>query len=461
MKVFSSGASHLAAAMIILVAAATGGVFWISQPAALAPIEPVARNSFDPALVRRGATLAALGDCNTCHTAPGGKAFAGGLAVPTPFGTIFSTNITPEPDTGIGRWSEAAFQRAMREGVDPAGRHLYPAFPYDHFTLVSDDDNRAIYTFLMTRQPVHAQAPRNELMFPLGFRPLLAGWKFLFLHQGPFKPDPSHDETWNRGSYLVEGLGHCGACHTPRNLLGAERSDRVLGGGEAEGWQAFTINAASPSPVPWDADSLYAYLRRGWHGMHGVARGPMEPVTDNLATVSDGDVRAISAFVAFLMGNPSQERRREGETLAGEGEPSGIGSKPQSAGSQTTPPVASNDPGAAIYAATCAVCHESGRPVPYGGIRLSLSTTINADSPRNLINVILTGVPATPARRAPIMPGFASALNDQKAIALTTYLRSTFSHKAPWNDIPAELRDARRAQVAAENAWQARPDTMQ
>jgi mono/diheme cytochrome c family protein len=448
MMIFSIKASHLAAGVIILAVAACSGFFWMSRRLALAPIEPVARNSFDPALVRRGAMLAALGDCNTCHTAPGGNAFAGGLALPTPFGTIYSTNITADPQTGIGHWSESAFQRAMREGIDRAGRHLYPAFPYDHFALVSDDDNRAIYAFLMTRTAVRAETPQDNLMFPLGFRPLLAGWNLLFMRHGPFVPDPSHDEIWNRGAYLVQGLGHCGACHTPRNLLGAEKGGLAFGGGEAEGWHAFSINGASPSPVPWDADSLYAYLRRGWHGMHGVARGPMQPVTDNLATVSDSDVRAIAIYAAFIMGNPSQERRQEGEALAKEAAPSGTGSKPQSAGSQTTPPVASNDPGAAIYAATCAACHESGRPVPYGGIHLSLSTAISADSPRNLINVVLTGLPATPGQRAPIMPGFASALNDQQTIALTTYLRATFTRKAPWNDIETELRDARNARVA-------------
>jgi mono/diheme cytochrome c family protein len=460
MTMFSSKTSRLAFGVIVLAALASSAFFWISHQPALAPIEPVARNTFDPALVRRGATLAALGDCNTCHTAPGGNAFAGGLALPTPFGTIYSTNITADPETGIGRWSESAFHRAMREGVDRSGRHLYPAFPYDHFALVSDDDNRAIYAFLMTRTAVHAEPPQNQLMFPLGFRPLLAGWKLMFMRGGPFVSDPTHDEIWNRGAYLVQGLGHCGACHTPRNLLGAEKGDLAFGGGVAEGWHAFTINGASPSPVPWDADSLYAYLRRGWHGMHGVARGPMEPVTDNLATVSDSDVWAIATYVAFLMGNPSQERRQEGEALAKVAARSGIGSKPQSAGSQTTPPVASNDPGAAIYAATCAACHESGRPVPYGGIRLLLSTAVSADSPRNLINVILTGLPATPGQRAPIMPGFAAALDDQQMIALTSYLRATFTRKAPWHDVATELRDARNAQVADEHGGRAPPGTV-
>src|SRR5258706_4726048 len=273
--------SRLIAVCFFTTLAALGlGAIVLVRESEIEPINPGTSSRFDPQLVRHGAELAALGDCNTCHTVPNGKAFAGGLPVPTPFGTIYSTNITPDPETGIGRWSEPAFQRAMHKGVDRDGRHLYPAFPYDHFTLVSNEDNRALYSFLMTRQPVRAVAPENALPFPLNIRSVVAGWKLLFLHQGPFRADPAHDAVWNRGAYLVQGIGHCGACHTPRNILGAEKTGQVFAGGEAEGWHGFTINAASPAPIPWNADSLNAYLRQGWHGLHGVARGPMAPVAD-------------------------------------------------------------------------------------------------------------------------------------------------------------------------------------
>ena len=181
-----------------------------------------------------GARLAAIGNCNVCHTAPGGAPFAGGLALPTPFGTIQSTNITPDPATGIGRWSETAFVRAMREGVDREGRHLYPAFPYDHFTRVTDQDNRALYAYLMTRRPIQASPPPNDLRFPFDQRILLAGWKMLYLRQGPLAIETDRSPEWNRGRYLVEGLGHCGACHTPRDGLGAEQRGGLCGhrGGE-------------------------------------------------------------------------------------------------------------------------------------------------------------------------------------------------------------------------------------
>ncbi|HEY1943041.1 MAG TPA: cytochrome c [Roseiarcus sp.] len=450
----STAIAGTAATAFVALGGAAMAFIWKPE---IAPIDPSRLARFDPELVRKGANLAALGDCNTCHTAPDGQPFAGGLPLPTPVGVVYSTNITPDPDTGIGRWSEDAFRRAMREGVDRKGRYLYPAFPYDHFTLVSDADDEALYAFLMTRQPAHAAAPVNRLPFPLNQRPVLAGWNLLFLRRGPFKPDPAHDDLWNRGAYLVEGVGHCGACHTPRNLFGAEKRGEAFAGGEAEGWRAFPINASSPASVPWDADALYGYLRRGWHGLHGVARGPMAPVADNLASVPDSDVRAIAVYVASLMGEPAPERRRQGERLAADAEPFGSGGKPQSAGSQAAPPPqAAGGAGAAIYASACASCHESGRPAPYGGVNLALSTAINGETPRNLLNILLAGLPAADAVRAPIMPGFGAILTDTQIAALTSYLRSRFSAKPAWSDLPAQIREARDGEVAANPSSDAR-----
>ena len=213
--------------LAVLLALAGVGLAWRRDIPPVARAEP---SSIDPALVEAGARLAAVGNCIACHTVPGGEAFAGGLAVPTQFGTIHSTNITPDEETGIGAWSEEAFARAMHEGVDRAGRHLYPAFPYDHFTLVTPEDNRALFAYLMTRQPVSSTAPENDLAFPYNIRMALAGWKLLFLDEGVFEPDPAKDETWNRGAYLAEGLAHCGACHTPRNALGARDQGCQVGG---------------------------------------------------------------------------------------------------------------------------------------------------------------------------------------------------------------------------------------
>ena len=223
-------------ALFALLVAALVFYFFFAWRAAIDPVQPT--QTFDAKLIQQGAALEAIGDCNTCHTAPGGRAYAGGRGIETPFGTIYSTNITPDTATGIGGWSEAAFVRAMREGVDREGRHLYPAFPYDHFDIASDADLSALYAFLMTREPVIANEPENDLVFPLSWRPLLAGWKLLFLRPRVFQADGTKSAEWNRGAYLVEGIGHCGACHTPRNALGAVQLDRAYSGGRAEGWDA-------------------------------------------------------------------------------------------------------------------------------------------------------------------------------------------------------------------------------
>src|SRR3954463_11946512 len=238
----------LASVIAIIVLAAAVAAFAVIWRPAIAAIDPPAPQSFDTALVKRGRALAATGNCSDCHSVRGGKAFAGGLPVPTPFGTIYSSNITPDPETGIGRWPDAAFRRAMRAGVDRSGQHLYPTFPYDHFTNVSDEDDGALYAYLMTRQPVHATAPPNELPFPLDQRVIIAGWKLLFLHRGNYQADSARGAEWNRGAYLVEGLAHCGACHTPRNGLGAERVSAAFAGGDVDNWIAYAINAQSPAP---------------------------------------------------------------------------------------------------------------------------------------------------------------------------------------------------------------------
>ena len=227
-----------------------GAAFAVAWRPAIAAIDPPAPQSFAPDLIKRGRELAAIGNCNDCHTVRGGKNFAGGLPVPTPFGTIFSSNITPDAETGIGRWSEAAFRRAMRSGVNREGQHLYPTFPYDHFTNVSDEDDRALYAFLMTRQPVRAAARENQLSFPFNQRIAIAGWKLLFLRHDTYQPDSKQSAEWNRGAYLVEGLAHCGACHTPRNALGAERTRAAFAGGDVDDWHAYAINGQSPAPVP-------------------------------------------------------------------------------------------------------------------------------------------------------------------------------------------------------------------
>jgi mono/diheme cytochrome c family protein len=421
---------------VVVIAGAAAG-FAIAWRPAIAAIEPPAPSSFDATLVKRGREFAAIGNCNDCHTVKGGGSFAGGLPVPTPFGTIYSSNITPDAETGIGRWSEAAFRRAMRSGVNRGGQHLYPTFPYDHFTNVSDQDDAALYAFLMTRPPVHAPARENQLSFPLDQRFVIAGWKLLFLRGGNYQPDSTKSAEWNRGAYLVAGLAHCSACHTPRNGLGAERPDAQFAGGDVDNWQAYAVNAQSPAPIPWDADALYGYLRHGWHSDHGTARGPMAEVVSNLSSVNESDVRAIAIYMAGVFGAPTPDRKNHGEAaLAQTKSPS-----PLTLDSNV------DAAGAAIYAGACATCHETSRAVPYGGVNLGLSTALSGPDPRNAVNIVLSGIRPVEGERSPIMPGFAASMNDNQITALLQFLRGRFSNQPPWTGVEKTVADARQTQT--------------
>jgi mono/diheme cytochrome c family protein len=425
----------IASALAALLIGGAAAAFAIAWRPSISAIDPPAPQSFDPALVKRGRELAAIGNCSDCHTVRGGKDFAGGLPVPTPFGTVYSSNITPDAETGIGRWPEAAFRRAMRTGVNRDGQHLYPTFPYDHFTNVSDEDDQALYAYLMTREPVRAPARDNQLPFPLDQRFVIAGWKLLFLHRGVWQPDGTRSAEWNRGGYLVEGLAHCGSCHTPRNALGAERPDARFAGGDADNWDAYAINSQSPAPVPWDAEALFTYLRQGWHPDHGTARGPMAEVVSNLSQVEESDVHAIATYMAGVFGAPSPERKRQGDEAIAQ------------AKSSLAPMALVNVTGAAIYAAACASCHESSRPLPYGGVNLALSTPISGPDPRNAANIVLSGVRPVEGERSPIMPGFASSMTDDQVVALLNYLRSRFSNQPAWTGVEKTVAEARRTQT--------------
>jgi mono/diheme cytochrome c family protein len=420
---------------IAVIAGAIAAVAVVRRPA-IAAIDPPAPQSFDSVPVKHGRDLAAIGNCNDCHTVRGGKDFAGGLPVPTPFGTIYSSNITPDAETGIGRWSEAAFRRAMQSGVDRDGQHLYPTFPYDHFTHVSDDDDRALYAYLMTRRPVRAPARESDLAFPFNQRVAVAGWKVLFLRHGSYQPDNTKSAEWNRGAYLVEGLAHCGACHTPRNALGAEKTQASFAGGDVDNWHAYAINNQSSAPVPWDAEALFQYLRHGWHPDHGVARGPMAEVVSNLSEVPEGDVRAIATYMAGVFGAPTAERKRRGEEVLA-----------QASSGPAQPANGGTTSGAQIYAAACATCHATDRAPPFGGINLALSTALTSPDARNAANIVLSGIRPTAGERSPIMPGFADSMTDGQIAAVLDYLRARFGNQPSWTNTADIVRDIRRTEI--------------
>jgi len=297
---------------------------------------------------------------------------------------------------------------------------------------------------VMTRDPVRANPSANDLAFPFNIRPLLAGWKLLFFRQGPYQADPAQSAQWNRGAYLVQGLAHCGACHTPRNALGAEQKQNSFGGGDAEGWTAYALDQSSPAPVHWDEAALAFYLRNGWHRAHGVAHGPMAAVVDDVASIPDSDIVAIATFLKGVVGEPSEQQRMSGDALIEQARQQKPGNKPAAAESRTAGEAANaQPPGAVIYQAACATCHDDGRPLPFGGVDLALSTGPSAPDPRNVINIVLWGLPAADAKRSPIMPGFVNALTDQQLADLIAYLRSQFSNKPPWSDIEKDIRDAK------------------
>jgi mono/diheme cytochrome c family protein len=439
--------------LVIVIVVAVGAFVALQWRGELPPATASA-HSFDPGIVAKGAQLAAIGDCAVCHTRAGGKPFAGGFPVETPFGTIYGTNITPDRDTGIGAWSEEAFRRAMREGVARDGSHLYPAFPYDHFTRLTDGDISALYAFLMTREPVNQPNRPLELSFPLNWRIFAAAWQLLFLDKGAYRNDPAQSAEWNRGAYLVDGVGHCGACHTPRNRLGAEAKDRRLAGGEGEGWSAPALDAASPAPVPWTADQLFAYFRHGFADQHGFAAGPMQPVAADLARSPEADVRAIATYIASIIGphDPAGRKRQTDAALAF-AQQRAVTINDIARTTTGAAPADTRSAGKALFDGACATCHRSGGGLPVSRpVALALSTPVNAADPGNFLRIVLDGIHPPPGQRGPIMPGFSGALTDQQIVALADYVRSRYSRGSAWNNAAAALAQARHRQTPAMEA---------
>ena len=405
------------------------GLAW--RPA-ITPINPPAKSSFPDDLIAKGESLAGAGHCAVCHTRPGGQPFAGGLGLQTPFGIIYSPNITPDPDTGIGRWSLEAFTRAMHEGVSRDGSHLFPAFPYDHFTKISDDDVKALYAYITMQPPVRAAAPANTIPFPLNIRFLQEGWKILFFRSGRYQPNASKSAEWNRGAYLAEGLSLCSSCHTPRNLLGAEKKADAYVGATVDNWIAPALTDANPSPVPWTESELFSYLRDGVAPLHGVTAGPMSPVVHaGLSAVPDSDVRAEAVYFADLDHAASRIGAIDAtvnDALA----KSRLGSTQE------------YDPDAKLYAGACIGCHYNAGPTPLA-VRpeLALNSALTLPEPTNFIHVVLNGIGIAEGGAGLVMPSYADALSDADLARLAAYLRRTRTDKPPWTDIEKKIAAAR------------------
>lgn len=415
-----------------LGAFAAGAAGWLGAlslaPSAIAPIAPPLASAFAPELVARGKLLASLGNCAVCHTAHNGVPNAGGKPLETPFGTVYSTNITPDGQTGIGHWSLEAFIRAMRQGISRDGHRLYPVFPYTSFQNTSDDDLKALYAYLMAQTPVRSRPPETKLAYPFSVRPLMAAWNGLFLGRSTFTPSATQSAQWNRGAYLVNGLGHCSACHTPRNAFGAEKTGMAfMGGGIAEGWEAPALSTLSSAPVPWSEDELYRYLRDGHAPLHGVAAGPMAPVVSDLAALPDSDIRAMATYLASL--NP----------LEANADPAAVARQYEQASAMTGAPA---NLGARLFDGACAACHHAGSGPQLFGAHpsLALNTNLHSATPDNLIRVILDGI-GSPARpELGTMPAYRDSFNDAQLAELVSYLRQQFAGGKPaWQDVAASV----------------------
>lgn len=419
--------------------AVVGGYVANVFPGEIPPVSQVDRASFSDDRIETGENLALLGDCSACHRPPGARDMSGGVGLPTPFGTIYATNITPDPETGIGTWSYAAFERAMRDGIDRKGRHLYPAFPYDHFAGMTDEDMEALYQYLMTRDPVRAERVANELGFPYSVRPLLAGWKLLFHRNTPFVPDPEFNDEENRGAYLARTVGHCAACHSPRNALGAVRQDAFLAGGEAEGWLVPPLAEHSISPLGWDIDDYADYLFDGYSENHGIAGGPMTTVVDHLYEADEDDVFAIAAWLARIsppVDDAARQARRQDIValdLPEAFDPAAI--------AQGAPEAVQR--GAEVFRANCSKCHKE-RIADSQPISLGLTYPVNAPSPMNVFNAVLHG----------IEPGFGASGRKMQAItisaedlaAVAAFVRWRFTDQPAWEDLSGQAAAAVQAE---------------
>jgi mono/diheme cytochrome c family protein len=332
-----------------------------------------------------------------------------------------------------------AFARAMHEGVAIDGSHLFAAFPYDHYTKLSDDDVKALYAYFMTQPPVRATAPANTIPFPLNVRALQEGWKILFFRSGRYRTDPSKSADWNRGAYLAEGLSDCGGCHTPRNLLGAEKASDAYAGAVIEDWIAPALTEANPSPVPWTQDELFSYLRTGVGSLHGATAGPMTPVIrGGLSTVPDADNRALAIYFADIDHASAREAAVEAavsKALA----TSHLGSGQE------------YDPDSRLYAAACIACHYNTGAAPLPARpELALNSALALPEPTNFIQVVLKGVGNTEGGPGLVMPGYASALTDADIARLAAYLRRTRTDRPPWTDVEKKVVAIRQSPATSQ-----------
>lgn len=361
--------------------------------------------------IERGRQLALAGDCVACHTTSGGQPFAGGMILDTPFGGISTPNLTPDEETGLGQWSEDDFARAMQKGVGRDGAHLYPAFPYPYYTKVTREDADAIFAYLRTLPPVRNKVDRDTLPFPFNIRKLMIGWNMLFFSEGQFRPDPQRSAEYTRGQYLVDGLAHCGACHTPMNWAGANRNADYLQGNTLNAWVAPNItDDARVGLGNWSIEDIVTYLKTGRNG-HSHASGPMaEVVVNSTSLMHDADLHAMATYL--------KER----------------GSSGPAAPSALPTGDARMQAGEAVYVDNCSACHKrDGSGIALLFPPVAGNPLVQQADAATLRRIVLTGVQGAATDAAPTgqaMPSFGWRLSDRQVADVLTYIRNSWGNAA-------------------------------
>jgi mono/diheme cytochrome c family protein len=370
-------------------------------------------------LVKRGEYLARAGDCTSCHTKPGGTPYAGGLRIKTPFGDILTPNITPDPATGIGSWTANDFYTVLHDGVSKRVGDLYPAMPYTFYTKVTREDSDAIFAYLRSLPPVNNAVDVNQLRWPFDIRWSMLAWRELYFTEGTYKPDPAWGPEWNRGAYLVEGLGHCSACHSPRNWMGAIEKDKAFTGASIDGWFALNLTENWRTGLgQWNIDQIVSFLKKGAAKGKSTSLGDMHEVVHNsLSYLSDADLRAMATYLKTLPAKSSS-------VATGPVEPVG-------------------KPAAKLYIDHCAGCHQAkGRGIPGIFPPLAGNGAVVAPDPANILKVVLGGIPARGGYIP--MPSFASQLSDAQIADIANYVRSNWGNAAPTNATPQTVAALRR-----------------
>jgi mono/diheme cytochrome c family protein len=371
--------------------------------------------------IARGEYLARAGDCIACHTIPAGKLFGGGRPMETPFGTLYTPNISSDKEDGIGAWTADEFYRMLHDGKSRDGTLLYPAMPFASYTKVTRADSDAIYAYLLSTPPVRQPNRAHTLRFPFNQRSLLLGWRTLFFRPGEYKPDPTQSVEWNRGAYLVEGLGHCTMCHTAINALGGNSTSKQFQGGliPVQNWYAPSLTSNKEAGLgDWSIDDIVGLLHAGVSN-RGAVYGPMsEVVYDSFQYLTEDDVRAVAVYLKSLPGHSSEVDNSPRSTAVTE------------EGNRLAPL------GKKIYDAQCALCHATeGQGKPPDFPPLASNQSIQMNSSVNPIRMVLNGgyPPGTHKNPTPYgMPPFAQLLSDEEVAAVVTYIRTAWgNHGTP------------------------------